>query len=199
MLIIARRGHFFVFVPDDKTILKLVCVKRIDPRDDRAKARGMTWVSLEVGEHVFCCCTQVGRVRTWRVELRADESVIFHDILDFQSDHDKHFEAIAVTKEVRCCISGHNQKNLHSQPHWLGNCSRRFQNTWKRQDWDSYYDAEGGFRHPMFMFATGEILVSSSAEGIVLCVWDMRRPYNDSTGNHVGKAGYFRDNHQRFC
>ena len=94
MLIIARRGHFFVYVPDDKTTLKLVRVKRIDPQDDRAKARGMTWVSPEVGEHAFCCCMQVGRVRAWSVELRADESVIFHD------------------------ISGHNQKDLHSQPQW---------------------------------------------------------------------------------
>jgi hypothetical protein len=170
MLIIARRGHFFVYVPDGKTPLKLVCVKRIDPQDDCAKARGMAWASPEVGESTFCCCPQVGRVCAWRIELQEDESVVFHEILDIQTDKTEYFEALAVTEKyvavspgtTKCIfLYSHNGVLLSSLSEGL--------------DVDDLYVEDDQFIYPTCMFATGEILVSTSIMGAALCAWDMKR------------------------
>jgi hypothetical protein len=62
MLIVARRAHFYVFVPDKEKLIKLVSTTRIDHNDDRLETLGMSWVTPEVGENIFCCCTHPGRI-----------------------------------------------------------------------------------------------------------------------------------------
>jgi hypothetical protein len=166
LLIVARRGHFFFFVPDEKSLLRLVKVTRIDCNDVRASWTGMCWASPELGKKVFCCRTNPCRVRAWRVDLQSDTSVLLHNVLDFQTA-DIEVHAIAVSSSY-VAVSRGESKNISIYNHngtLLSNLSEGV---------DDEAD-EDDFVYSVCMFATGEILVSSSIEGAALCIWDMRK------------------------
>ena len=172
MAVVARRGHFFVYVPDVSKLLKLVHVTRIDANDESVRARGMTWLQPEVAEeNTFCCSTHPGRIRVWRAELQSGaSSAVIHNILDIQTPESRYcFYAIAVTDKYiaaspgstkRISVYNHNGTVLSSPSEGLNES-------------DYMNEGDDDFVNPLCMFATGEILVTSSVAGAALCIWDM--------------------------
>jgi hypothetical protein len=166
LLIVARMSRFFFFVPDEKSLLRLVTVTRIDCSDVSATWEGMCWASPEVGRNVFCCRTNPGRVRAWRVELRSDTSVVLHNVIDSQTAGIE-VDAIAVSSSYVAVSRGASKKIFiyNHNGRLLSKLSEGVDNE----------AVEEELAYPIRMFATGEILVSSSIEGAALCIWDMRQ------------------------
>jgi hypothetical protein len=167
LLIAARRSRFFFFVPDEKSLLRLVKVTRIDCNDVSASWAGMGWASPELGKNVFCCRTNPCRVRAWRVDLQSDTSVLLHNVLDFQTADIEDVDVIAVSSSY-VAVSRGASKQISIYNHNGTLFSKLSEGVDDERDEDDLVD-------PVCMFATGEILVSSSIEGAALCIWDMRK------------------------
>jgi hypothetical protein len=166
MLIVARRAHFYVFVPDDEKLIKLMSTTRIDHNDNRLETLGMSWVTPEVGENIFCCCTHPGGIRAWQVQLEADSSIAYQEVLDIHTRHFECYESIAISTKYIAISSGSKFIQLYNQD---GAHIRTLSGVWYRvKHW-----SEGRLRNgcKRRMFATGEIFVRSSIMGAALCMY----------------------------
>jgi hypothetical protein len=69
-LLVVRRAHFIVYVPDAKEVLQLVQVTKIEEKDLQftSSDKGLTWVCPEFATNAFGVSTHPGRLCVWQAQ-----------------------------------------------------------------------------------------------------------------------------------